>query len=279
MACREGEMENIANDPVFQSAIVPFSVSLFAVLGLKRLGGLWPALAVALGFYAAVYLIRGFEFFPLRSTNKILLSGLGGVALGLLLDGVRIKRYIKPILFLAAFAVVIWLIWPRFKRLDGWELYLVALGCGLYGAWLVTAFTSLRGRAIRADSAVMVLALGTGITSILGATALYGQLASAIAAAAGAKLFLNLIGKDSTSGLVMLLPATLLCALLGVGAVVYAKLPGYNLALFALIPLLAQLPLPAWPRWLEGVVVTAICLLPVSIAIYLTWRAAGGLPY
>ncbi len=272
-------MEQIIAHPLFQSALLPFSVSLVAVLALRRFGWFWAGLALALGFYASVYLINGVDLFPLRSTQKIVLAGLIAVALGLLLDTLRLRRYIKSLLALAAVAVVLWLIWPRLNRLEGWELYLTALASGLYGAWLVTLFAPLRNQAVRADAAVMVLALGTGITALLGATALYGQLASAIAAAAGARLLVNLMGKQAAAGWVMLLPATLLCALLGVGAVVYAKLPGYNLVLFALIPLLAQLPLPAWPKWREGLAITAVCLLPVSIAIYLTWQAEGGLPY
>jgi len=270
---------NITGDPLFQSAVLPLFVSVAALLVLRRFGWYWGGLAVVLGFYAAVYLIRGFDFFPLRSTNKIVLSGLAAVALGLLFDALAIKRHLKPLLFVLAAAVVVWLIWPRFKRLDGWELYLTVLGCGFYGGWLAVLSVSLQSRTVRADSAVMALSLGTGFSALLAATALYGQLALAIAAAVGGKWLLTLLGRGGVSGLSMLLPMLLLCALLGVGAVVYAKLPWYNLALFASIPLLAQIALPLWPRWLEAMVVTALCLLPASIAIYLTWQAAGGLPY
>ena len=273
-------MDNWLGDPLVQSALLPFGVALLLLLVLRPLAGRWSGVAVVVALAVAVYLIRGFDLFPLRSTSKILLATAVAAIAGALLDLLRPGRWLKPLLFLVAAGVVVWLLWPRLKRLEGWELSLVGLGCALYGGWLVSALGSLKGRAVRVDGVLLVLIAGTAVACLWAATALYGQLAGALAAAIGAKLLLDLLGKGVATPLLVVLPAVLLSALLGVGALAYAKLPWFDLALFALLPLLARLPLPpAWPVWLEGLVIMSVCSIPVAVALYLTWQEVGGMLY
>lgn len=77
----------------------------------------------------------------------------------------------------------------------------------------------------------------------------------------------------------MLVPLVTVCALLGLGAVVYAKLPWYSLLLLALIPALVRVPLPtSLPRLLHMAFTVVIALVPAALAIFLTWQEAGAPP-
>ena len=274
-------MSSFLNDPLFQSAVVPFIVGLLAALALRGIGWFWAGLATTLGFYAAVYLInKGFNFFPLRSTNKILLCGLGAIVVGLLLDIYRgNRRHVPSVLFIAAGAAALWLVWPRLTRLEGWALWALAAGAVAYVGWLTAAMEGLRDRPVRADSAIMAIATGTGLACVLGATALYGQLASAIAAAVGARWAMNGLGWHTPAGSTLVVPAAVLMGMLGIGAVAFAKLPWIDLVLLGLIPLLARVPLPPWRSWQVAVVTLAICAVPAALAVYLAFKAEGPPPY
>lgn len=272
-------MSGLISNPLFQSALLPFVVGLILALILRPHGWVWAGLSAVVGFAATVYLLTGFEFFPLRSDRKILLLGSGGVLLGLLLDLLPRRRVGPGLLFTAAVGAALWLVWPRFRFMEGWQLWSLAIAGPLYVAWMVVSCETLRQKSLQADSVVFALALGTGLSALLGATALYGQLASAIAAAVGARLLLQVIGKPAAAGSVMLVPLVAVCALLGLGAVIYAKLPWYSLLLLALIPLIIRVPLPTvLPRWLLTVVTVLVACVPAVLAIFLTWREAGAPP-
>ena len=272
-------MNDLLNNPLFQSALLPFLVSLVALFVLRPLGWFWAGLAGVIGFAATVYLLTDFQFFPLRSDRKILLLGTGGILLGLLLDLLPWRRIVPWILFIAAVGAALWLVWPRFRFVEGGEFWSLALAGPAYVAWLLLASEGLRNKPVQADSAVFALALGTGLSALLGATALYGQLAAAIAAAIGPRLLFQAAGKPVAAGSIMLVPLVAVIALLGLGAVVYAKLPWYSLTLLALIPALIWVPLPAnLPRLLHMAFTVMIALVPAGLAIFFTWRETGAPP-
>ena len=272
-------MNSVFENPIVQSAVVPFIVSLMVAVLLRPHGWYWAGLAAVAGFVATVYLVVGFQLFPLRADRKIMLIGGGAVVLGLLLDLLPWRRLAPALLFVAGMAATLWLLWPRLSGFDDWKIWLIALAGGLYTGWLVGASEGLKEKSLQADSLVFSLALGTGLTALLGATALYGQLGSAIAAAVGARLLLQLFGKSVAAGAVMLTPLVAVTALLGVGALVYSKLPWYTLALLALAPLLARMPIPSrWPIFLQVVLSVVVTGLPAAAAIYLTWRELGAPP-
>ncbi len=269
-------MTELLNNPFIQSAVVPLVVSLIVAVLLRPHGWVWAGLSAVAGFAATVYLLTGFDFFPLRSDRKILLLGAGAIVVGLLFDCLPWRRYIVGVLFVFAAGTAIWLLWPRYRYLEGIELWTLFIGGAVYTGWLVAACSAFRDKPLQADSVVFALALGTGLSTLLGATALYGQLASAIAAAVGARLLMQGLGKPLAVGLVMLLPLVLVCALLGVGAIAYAKLPWYSLLPLAMIPLLARVPLPAsLPRFAQQALTLVLVAVPAILAIYLTWRETG----
>lgn len=272
-------MDNLLTNPLIQSAVVPFVVSLIVAFILRPHGGYWAGLSALAGFAAAVYLITDFQLFPLRSDRKIVLLGCGAVVLGLLLDLLPRRRLAQGILFVAGATAAVWLLWPRLSSFDEWQIWLLAVAGSAYVGWLVAASIGVKDKPLQADSMIFALALGTGLTAVLGATALYGQLASAIAAAIGARLLLQLLGRPVAAGAVMVVPLVAVTALLGVGALAYSKLPWYTLALLALVPLLARLPIPSrWPTFVQLVAAVVITALPAIVAIYLTWSALGAPP-
>lgn len=272
-------MDTLLTNPLVQSAVVPFFVSLMVALILRPHGWYWAGLAALAGFAASLYLITGFELFPLRADRKIVLIGCGAAALGLLLDLLPWRRFVPGMLFVAGCAAAVWLLWPRLNVGEPWQFWLLAGGGVLYAGWLVAASEGIKDKPLPADTMLFALALGTGVSALLGATALYGQLGSAIAAAVGARLLLQLFGKPAAAGAVMVVPLVAVTALLGVGAMVYSKLPWYALALLALVPLLARLPLPRrWPAVAQLLLSVVVTGSAAAAAIYLTWRETGAPP-
>ncbi len=269
-------MDEVLNNPFVQSALVPFVVSLLVAWLLRPHGGYWAGLSAVAGFIATAYLLTDLQLFPLRSDRKILLLGAAAVVIGLLLDLFPWRRVAEGVALLGGGAAALWLVWPRFRFMEGGELWFLAIAGTLYVTCLSISTIGLRKQAVKADAAVFALALGTGLSALLGATALYGQLGAAIAAAVGARIFIYALGKPVNAGAVMLLPLVLISALLGLGAVVYAKLPWFSLLALLFVPLLVRVPLPERvPRLLHLLLLLLLALLPAALAVFLTWREAG----
>ncbi len=273
-------MDALLANPAVQAAIVPFIAALVVGLLLKPVGWYWAGLAVIAGFYASVSLITGFEFTPLTSTRKLVLIGICAAIAGLVLDYFAPKpRQLYPLLAVLGGSAVLWVIWPPLMRMNGVVLWMYGAGSVAYVIWTLLSLESLRNRALRADVAVTTLGLGTGIAALMGASALLGQLASALAAATGAFLLLSIFKKTLPVGLLMLLPAALLSGLIGVNAMTYAKLPWHSLLALAAIPLLARIPLPKkLPLWGQATTLMMLTLPAAAGAIYLVWREAGAPP-
>ncbi len=273
-------MDELLANPAFQAAVTPFFVALIAGFLLKYVGWYWAGLAVMLGFYASVSLVTGFEFTPLTSTRKVVLLGMIAVVVGLALDFFTIKRqYLLSLLAIIGAAALLWVIWPPLMRMEGQLFWLNSAGGIAYVVWLMLSLEGLRNRALRADAATLTLSLGTGIAVLIGASALLGQLASALAAALGAFLLLSVMKKTLPVGFVMMLPVTLLSGLIGMSGLVYAKLPWYCLPILALIPLLARIPLPKrLPLWGQALALVAVTSPAAAGAIYMAWKIAGAPP-
>jgi hypothetical protein len=268
------------DNPYFQAAALPFIIALIAAWVLRPAGAPWAGLGFALAYGTAVYFITGFQLLPLTSTRKILLAAAGAVVVGLALESLlhdrRLRLWLPPA---AGAAVALWVIWPLLLRSEGAALATLALAAPVYVAWLLAGVDALAARPTRALIALLMLGTGTGVSALLGASALMGQLGGAVAAATGAYVLVFLLRGEFAPGRTLLLPAALLCALAGVAAVVYASLPWYSLAPLTLIPLLARLPLPRAGRPFTAVVLAGVYTLPAALAaIIITWRVAGAPP-
>jgi len=273
-------MQDLLTNPAVQSGIIPFIAALLVGLLGKRLGWYWAGLALLVGFVATVYVTVGFQFQPWTSTRKIIALGFAATVFGGLLDIYPwSRRWLPAVLLIVAAATVWWLIWPVLQRREGLDAWLLGVGSLLYGGWCAAAMESLRSRPVHAVAAVVALGFGTGAVTLLGASALLGQLGLALGAAAVALGLLVTFMRNTEIGSLAMLPAGVLLGLIGVSGHVYAKVPWYSLALLALVPVCARVPLsPQWPRWLQALSALLLVGAPAGIAAWLVWRVAGGVP-
>lgn len=273
-------MQDLLANPAVQSGVLPFVIAMMAGLLLKRLGWYWAGLAITAGFTATVYFTAGFQFNPWTSTRKIIALGYAAVVLGVLLDIYPwSRRWLPPLLFVAAGASALWLVWPVLQRREGLDLWLLAAGSVVYVGWCAAAMESLRSKSVHAVGAAVTLGFGTGGVVLLGASALLGQLGLALGSAAGALWLLASFTRNTEVGSLAMFPAGMLLGLLGIGGHVYSNVPWYSLAMLALAPACAQIPLSSgWPRWMQALMTSFLSGAPAGIAVWLVYRVAGGVP-
>ncbi len=273
-------MSQLLSDPVFQAAIAPFAAALIAGVLLNLAGWFWPALSIPVGFYISTWLAVGLDVFPLTSTHKIIMLGAAAIIAGIALDVYKgPRRYLPALLFIAGAAAAVWILWPVLVRRGGLQSWGLAAGAGLYVGWLLACSAGLRNRPLPAGVMVLALALGTAVSAVFGSAVLLGQMAASMAAAAGAYVLLGLFLAGQRAGSLLVTPAALLCGLLGVSGVVYAKLPWPALLVLSMTPVLAYVPVrrpkAAWIR----VLILLLIMLPVAgAAILVTRQITGPLP-
>lgn len=266
-------MNDFVGHPAFQGGIAPFVVALVVALALRplRLGGL----AVTAAFITAMALAVGVQFTPLTALRKILCVSIAAPLAGMLVDfAFRPTRAGAALLALAAGAAALWVFWPALANKPPAQAWLAG-GTVVVAAVFVVGFAQafLAADAIRAGAAGLALGLGVGAAAIIGATLTYGIYGTALGAGAGAFLLPQMIsGKKASAGATFALPAMLLAALVGGGAVVLAELPWYCLGILALVPLAALLPGPARaPVWLQAVLFSLYGFAVAGIACWLAW--------
>jgi len=266
-------MSNLLSNPAIQSGVIPLILAITLGFLLKQRSWIQPTLSFGIAFYLSVYLATGLQLFPLTSTRKILIIGFLAIIIGILLDTGKLKLK-NTYSFILALGMVasLWEIWPVLVRQEGIYIFgmlILALG---YVAWLSASVHNQRKRVEQSAMMALALGLGTGISAILGASALIGQLAMAIGAIAGAWLLLCLFKQNVVSGSTFILPMGLLSGLLGVSAVIYASLPWYCLIPLLAVPLTAYIQLPDNLTKLKLLLLLAAFTLPFPvIAIALTW--------
>jgi hypothetical protein len=276
-------MESLLNHPAVQSAVIPLVVSLVVLLLAIKTKPVLGGLAAIAAFAATVSLATGFTFSPLTSTRKIVLIALIAAGVGLVADVSRVKwsnreNYLHAALAVLSVAAVLWVIWPVLSRGPTTaQIWLTGAGLSLYVAWMVLGVSVLQENKERLSAALLTLALGTSVVAILGASALYGQLAAPFAAAIGAWMLLSLVIQFKESFPVSFyFSAVLVCALLGAAATVYADLPWLTLVILALVPLLVRVPVKqATAQWLQMAIAAVAGFVPVAAAIWYTMRQSA----
>lgn len=268
-------MANLLNDPVVQSSAAPFLAALIvagAMLPLRLAG-----LAAAAGFLTTVFLVGNFALSPLTAMRKIVVLGMGaalvGVLAGLAFKPTRSTGWVLGLIFAAA---SIWVFWSVLVQKPLPEALLYGAGIAALVLWLVAFTVSLHGDPVRAGAAGLALGLGSGIASVLGASALIGQYGLGLGAACGAFLLLAMIlGRRVAAGTVLTLTASVLGALLGIAAMLLAQLPWTSLAALASIPVLVRLPTGAsWPIWMQGIVASMYGFAGAGAASVFAWLAS-----
>jgi len=263
--------------PAVQSGLAPFVVALIIAELLQRLR--LSGLAITAAFAATVYLVSDFAFEPLTATRKIVLLGLASAALGLLALPVK-NNWPRPILALAASGAVIWMAQRILQQQSSTDLLAWGAGLAAFAGWLALWNDLLHNDSVRASSAGLGLGIGVGGAALFAGSALLGQLSLAIGAAAGAYLLIQMLANSPLpGGRLLTLPLAVIPALCAALAALTTPLPWYVLPVIAVIPVAAQVPVPAKSAtWLQCVLTSLATLLCAGIAIYLTWRVAGAPP-
>ena len=270
-------MNDLLANPAIQSGIMPFVIALIAAWGLRRLGWVWSGLGFAIAYYVSAYLAAGFQFTPLTSTRKILILGMTAIALGLAVDFLKHKpRFLPAVIFVLGAAAMSWVIWPVAARQEGGEYWMMFLPSLIYAGWITAATESLRSKPDEGAMVALTLGLGTGISAMLGASALLGQLGIAIGAIAGGYLILLLLKQSIQLGSNFMLPVGLLSGILGIAAVVYASLPWYSLLPLLIIPAIIRIPVAGDSSKFKKLLFLAMYSLPFTIiSVVITWISSG----
>lgn len=270
-------MTALLANPLVQSALLPFMLTLVLAFALRSLVPRWWGLALPMSFYPAALLIAGVDLWPLTSTRKILVLGVVAVIVALILSWRPIEG--RPRIVLLAVVIssaTCWVLWPLLMRTEGMVLF------SLVGASLVfMLYSVLLSDLQRADVPVQLLSaslysVGIAVAAMTGGSALLGQLAGALAAVTGGLLVVVLLANKVTIRDILLLPASLMAGLLGLTAVVYASLAWQGLLCLMLLPLLSFIPLKLNNVWIKLLVLLLLMLVIISGAVYISWSLASG---
>jgi hypothetical protein len=270
-------VSDLFSNPAVQGGVAPFVAGLIVavLLGRFRLGGL----AVVAAFATAVYFIAGFSFSPLSATRKIILLGLAAPLAGIVVDfAFRPTRLGSYLLAIAGAAAAAWVFWPVLAQKDLARALLPGATAVLATAWVVYfSEQRLAGDSVRTAASGLALGAGTGVAAIFGAALTYGLYGVAVAAGSGAFLLLQMVtGKRSYAGATFTLSATLVAILIAAAAMILAQLPWYSVVVLALVPVAANLRVPAGAAlWLQAVISSLYGFIVAAIACALAWHAGG----
>ncbi len=269
-------MNDLLNDPAVLGGVAPLAVGLVlaAALVRVRLAGL----AAAGAFLTAAYLMGSLSLWPPTATRKFMLLAIIAPALGVIVDFAFKPNRAAGMLLGALFAVAsVWVFWSVLVQRPMGEAIALGGGVAVFVLWTVAFTMELHTEPLRAGSTGLALGLGTGIGAILGATALFGLLGTALAAGSGGFLLVAMIyGKRAAGGATLALSVSVISALIGASALVLANSPWWSLALLALIPLAARLPVPEHaPAWLQAIVVSLYTLAVAAAYCVLAWKFAA----
>ena len=269
-------MSALLDNPIIQSSAIPFISALILVAILNTVAGRWRGVAAWAGFYLAAVLIAGVQLLPLTSTRKILILAVVASLMTLFFAWSEIHGRLRNLLLaVLVVAAACWVEWPLLMRYQGMQWWGLAGGSLIYLGWTTVVHDGLRRRAAEQLLALMVFASATAIAATLGATALIGQLAGAVAAASGALLLLALPGGKGRDDDMLLLPLILAVGLFGIAAVAYARLPWQSLVALMVIPLVPRIPLTIERFWIK-IIAHGVIMLPfAATAVYIAWNSAG----
>jgi len=274
----EVKLQDLLNNPAVQAGLAPLLVALITagLLQHVRLSGL----AIIAGFAVTVYLASDFSLEPLTASRKIILLGLISAALGLLFGLIHL-RWLNSLLPLLGGAAAIWTVQRILQQQPAQVALLWGAGCAAYVVILVWGMDQLESDSLRAASAATALGMGTGGAALVGASGLLGQFGLALGSAAAAYLLIHMFSnRQLPTGRLFTLPLALIAGLTGCLGVLSAKLPWYALPILAAIPLTVWLiPLPKLSSRMLSVLLTLLSFTFAALAIYLTWRVAGDVPF
>lgn len=275
-------MEQLLDRPEFQSAIIPFFLAMLVYSGLKKITANAWIWALFAAFLVSAGLINGVTVSPLTGTRKIILLVLGALILaGLapyLIRQVKLQRAAAPVLTILA---LLWVFGKVVSRMDITAIVLfLAGGVGLV-LWLLWTFDRITSDDARFHGAGLSLLLGTGLSATATASALLGQLALSLAAASGGVLLAWVLqgratGPGRACSSISTLPYVLAAALIGLAAVIFARLPWYALIPLSAIPLASSLvPVKSDARFFSALANSLPGLIIALAVSFWVWQAGS----
>jgi len=240
-------MEAWLNHPLLQATAAPLAAGFLAALFLfkLRLGGL----AAVAGFCATAWLIGELHFLPLSALKrKLMLVAVAAPALGLLADlALRAGRTTAYALGVLAALAAVWVLSSALTLKPTVQAFIAGGGIVLFVAWTVAFTASLHANSVRAGAAGLGLGLGAGLAALVSAPSSYAYLSLALGAASGGFLLVQMPVGRIDAGLVFCLAAGVQASLVA-AALLGTNLGWTELAILAVVPLAARLPLPMrWP--------------------------------
>lgn len=263
-----------------QSALAPLVAAFAAGWVAHKTGKLPIGIGVIVGFAVAALLINGFDFRTLTAARKVILIGVLAAILGALADSRQLRDMVRLYVGLGVVGAI-WVFGLFLLRKSGTDMAIASAAIAAYVAWLVFSTHRLQGDGRRAGAAAVALGIGTGAASVIGSSALFGQLAFALSAAAGGLLLVLLIAKNNDGGTVITYPVGLVMGLIGCAAVALAELAWIVLVILGLIPIVARYTpvLETWPRWFQIGFLILASLLVAMLALGYAWWTSDSDPY
>ncbi|MCP4388237.1 MAG: hypothetical protein GY802_08075 [Gammaproteobacteria bacterium] len=275
-------MEQLLDRPEFQSAIFPFILALLLYSGLRKITATAWIWALFGAFLVSSGLINGITITPLTGTRKIILLVLASLILAGLLPylirQLKLQRFATPVLTILA---LLWVFGKVVARMDitGIVLFLAG-GTGLVLS-LLWMFDRIANDDARFHGAGFSLLLGTGLSATAAASALLGQLALSLAAASGGVLLAwvllgRVAGSTRVNASIATLPYVLSAALIGLAAVIFARLPWYALIPLSAIPFATSLvPVKSDARFLNALLNSLPGLFIALAVSFWVWQAGS----
>lgn len=267
-------MHALLTHPAVLAFLAPFLIALLTAEVLQRLR--LSGLAIIAGFAVTVYLMGGFSYTLQSGTQKIvwlvIVSGL--IAIPISPGNWSLWR---PVLIVLAIAAFVWVAQRALLQHSTATAIQWGVGCAVYVGWIVFWMDALADTPVRAASAGMALSLGTAAALLIAGISVQGKYDLAIGSAAFAYLFIMFVSNSLLPcGRSFTLPLSLIAALTACMAVLSAKLPWYVLAVFAVIPLTAKLPVSDHaPVWIQATLLSSAALACALAATYLSWHVHG----
>ena len=253
-------MEAWLQHPAVYAGLAPFLAAFIVALALYplRVDGL----AAAAGFFVTAWLIGELQL--VATTNgKLMLAALAAPALGLVADfAFRSGRTTAYILGVAFGCVALWVFSSALWQKPVLQLFIAGGGIVLFVAWTVAWTATLHADSVRAGATGLGLGLGAGIAALMAASAPVGYLAVGLGAACGGFLIVQMIfSRRVDAGLVFCLAVGVQGALVAAAALLLGRFGWLELAILALVPLAARLPVPPrWPVWTQVVLASVYTL-------------------
>ena len=273
-------MDELLTNPAIQGGVAPFLVALI-IAGLFLRLNILAGLAIVAGFITTVMLTTGIVFEPLTSTRKITLLVMIIPLLAIVLQLIdKYNDFTVKVFYTFTAVAVLWVLWPVIKNNPSIEMLFLTLSYIVYAGWMMKLFMRMSEQpAIIASTAATGVGAVIGGASLIGASALLGQLGLALAAAGGAFLLVQLLAKsEEDAGLTLPMTSAMIAALVLPAAIEYAQVPWVVLPLVAIIPLLAFYPFEDDEKvWKNTIALLLGMGVIAGLAFYITTQSAGEL--